>query len=686
MPRSSRRSRFRSRCLLTFGVLFTAGSLTAAPGDLDTTFGIGGKASFHLIQSGERASDVKLQADGKILVDCSIIGSFGLLRLSPDGTLDPTFGSGGKVITPVGTYDASVAVAVQPDGKIIQSGRATQNAVSFYFALVRYNTNGTLDTAFGTGGKVKTPVDSVSFPHAMTLQPDGKILQAGYLATGSTLESQDFVVMRYLSNGVLDSSFSGDGVVTTDFGNLERCVAIAVQSDGKIVAAGYSSGNSTSWALARYHPNGTLDTSFNGNGKLLLTPGVNPAIPATIALQPDGKILLAGQVNNRFGIVRLQTNGVPDSSFGTNGVVTFPIFNSQFAGVAELAVQPDGKIVAVGNATSPASFRLGFAVARLQTNGVLDSTFHAQGYVTNRFGAGDEYYTAVALQPDGRIVAAGVMATSNDSIAVVRYAGDPSPPEVTTLFATDIQHDRATLQGVVGGRGGETLVHFDYGLDSEYGNSSTFTTVAAYTSAPVSLMVTGLLSHTTYHFRIAGTNAAGAAVGSNLVFATLNRVPIASDATFLRAPDLTLKIRIPSLLQTYTSDPDADPVSLTVIGSATNGVAWQDGPFILYTATNNLDDWFSYSVADAFGGAATGTLHIQVLPTVGLAQSLMSSGGSVRIDFAGIPEFSYVIERAESPGGPWTQIYLTNAPAEGLFTFVDPVPPMPTAFYRLRRN
>ena len=334
------------------------------------------------------------------------------------GKLDAcVFGHGGKVTTPLGI---GKAVALQSDGKIVVAGSGSTSGGSDDFALVRYTSSGALDTGFGTGGKVTTPIGlGNDFGRAVALQSDGKIVVAG--STSSISGNSDFAVVRYTSSGALDTSFGTGGKVTTpigsstDFGN-----AVALQSDGKIVVAGYSYIRcNTDFALLRYTSSGALDTSFGTGGKVT-TPISSNGFGNAVALQSDGKIVVAGSTSSNggifdFALVRYTSSGALDTSFGTGGKVTTPIGSGTDFGRA-VALQSDGKIVVAGSSTSGG--KDDFALVRYTSSGALDSGFGTGGKVTTPFGSGN----AVALQSDGKIVVAG--SSNNGSLndfAVARY-------------------------------------------------------------------------------------------------------------------------------------------------------------------------------------------------------------------------------------------------------------------------
>jgi uncharacterized delta-60 repeat protein len=422
------------------------GGASASPpaaGSLDTSFGTGGKVTTPIGNSSDYAYAIALQPDGKIVVaGASSNGSnddFALARYNPDGSLDTTFDGDGKVTTAVGSGgDVAYAVALQADGKIVVAG-SSHNGSNLDFAIARYKANGLLDTSFGASelcppppglctlipgtGIVTTAVGgSHDGAYAIALQPDGKIVVAGFSDIGG---NNDFALARYNPNGSLDTTFHTDGKVTTAVGiNLDSARAIALQADGKIVVAGFSDiGGNYNFALARYNPDGNLDTAFGGDGKVTTAVGGDNGAYA-IALQPDGKIVAAGYsfvTNNDFALARYNPDdGSLDTSFDTDGIVTTAVGGSHDFARA-ITLQPDGKIVVAGYSNIGGNSN--FALARYNPNGSLDMSFDGDGKVTTVVGGGsDDGAYAIALQPDGKIVAVGPSEISaNIDFALVRY-------------------------------------------------------------------------------------------------------------------------------------------------------------------------------------------------------------------------------------------------------------------------
>jgi uncharacterized delta-60 repeat protein len=279
---------------------------------------------------------------------------------------------------------------------------------------------GDLDLSFGGDGKVLTNLtsdDDMAF--GVAIQPDGRIV-----AVGSADFQNVFALTRYTTDGSLDATFDGDGKLTTTFtGDHDSAHDLAIQADGKIVAVG--TGGFDSYALARYESDGTLDPSFGGNGKVLtnLTGGFDVAY--AVAIQANGKIVVAGRsagAGGRFAVARYESDGSLDSSFGGDGKV-LTNFTRGLDLALGIAIQSDRRIVAAGHAggtrTSPRNHR--FAIARYRANGALDRTFSGDGKRVVDFTSGDDWAQDVAIQRGGKIVAAGRAAGAGGRFALARF-------------------------------------------------------------------------------------------------------------------------------------------------------------------------------------------------------------------------------------------------------------------------
>lgn len=399
-------------------------------GSLDSTFGNGGKVTANL-GGNDFAAGLALQPDGRIVVAVSS-SDFILARYTASGGLDPSFGTGGMVTTNFGgNNDSAAAVALQADGQIVVAGTMSTNTFERTFrafALARYHPDGRLDSAFGVGGKTTTTFDDDVEGRAVAVLPDGRVIVAGGPNPFSA-SLHNFALARYNPNGSLDLTFRGVGRVTTDFGGDDFAAAVAIQPDGKIVVAGETLdlvGGFSGFGLSRYHPDGRLDLAFGTGGKVVTRfGGYDSAFPFALSLQPDGKIILAGGVSlagdaGAFALARYRADGGLDLAFGTGGKVVTNFGETGY--IAGLTVQPDGRIVVAGHSFD--SERSNFTVARYRIDGSLDPSFGTGGKVITGFGDHDGAF-AVAVQSDGKIVVAGIsLASGNVTFALARYASD----------------------------------------------------------------------------------------------------------------------------------------------------------------------------------------------------------------------------------------------------------------------
>lgn len=338
-------------------------------GSLDGSFGTGGQVTTDFGTFHDVARAIAIQPDGKLVV-AGIVGinmnaQIALARYSPDGSLDTTFSLDGKVTTAIGTDGAfGFSVAIQQDGKIVVSGSAGIGSDAD-LAVVRYNTDGTLDSSFAVDGIATTDFEAgndIGFS-VLTL-PAGKIAVAGgsYHGTGHR-----FALANYNTDGSLDSSFGVGGKAITDFGAGDAvALSITTQVDGKLVVVGYwQNGTQYDQAMVRYNPDGTLDSSFGVNGKVTTDFGTGDAFAESVVLQPDGKIVVSGTSHNGtyrdFALARYNTDGSLDNSFGVGGKATTDFGSGEDQGWS-VALQPDGRIIVAGYASSGTG--TDFAVAR----------------------------------------------------------------------------------------------------------------------------------------------------------------------------------------------------------------------------------------------------------------------------------------------------------------------------------
>lgn len=397
---------------------------TIVVGNLDLSFGNGGKVTTDFNSDSDYGYDILLQPDDKILVAGYALqpsgGSiFALARYTSDGNLDPTFGNDGRVTTDFGGVGVGRGVVLMPDGKIVLAGYASLRGSFSDFALVRYTANGMIDPTFGIDGKILTDFGSDDYVSDLVLQSDSKIVVAGW--TNSSVSSgSDFAIARYTRDGTLDSTFGREGKVTTSFGGPDLINGITLQPDGKIIAVGKQ--NFIFPILVRYTSNGILDSSFGNKGEITLNlEGISAIV------QPDSKIIVAGTAENDFALVRYNPNGTLDTSFGNKGRIITD-FNGHFDVIQNLTLQADSKIVVAGwTNDNPSNSNLeNFALARYNSDGTLDLGFGRNGKITTDLNGNSDRASGIALQPDGKVVVAGSTVTSNGKtdFALVRYQGE----------------------------------------------------------------------------------------------------------------------------------------------------------------------------------------------------------------------------------------------------------------------
>jgi uncharacterized delta-60 repeat protein len=354
-------------------------------GTLDPTFGDGGLV--WLKYPGAQSFAVATQPDGKVVIAGGTAPrKHAIVRLLADGSLDPGFGSSGLVETTVlpTNTQALRAVVVQPDGKIVAAGAAIgPGPTSYDFVVLRYNANGTPDPTFGTAGAVVTDFgNSDDYPRSIALQADGRILVAGQSQTNAMLSTQNFTVARYETNGTLDATFGTGGRLVLDVHGTPDLGGLVSLVSGKMIISGASgtsgSGSPYQMAAARLDSNGSLDTSFANGGKLTIGfDGTSEAIAYSALTDASGRLVLGGAAGNDLGVLRLTSNGANDVTFGNGGRVVTD-FSGRNDVAASLLLQDDGKVVAVGN-SQIGSGSTYLVASRYLESGSLDVSFGTVG-------------------------------------------------------------------------------------------------------------------------------------------------------------------------------------------------------------------------------------------------------------------------------------------------------------------
>lgn len=389
---------------------------------LDKDFGVQGIV-ITSINEVDQANDIVVQTDGRLIVvgitrpSFSYVGDQLLVRYLADGSLDTTFGSGGVVITPLSSeYDIANGVTLQSDNKIITAGGSSQQG---WLTVARYNEDGTLDNLFGQGavpGVVTATIGTEAWANDVVLQPDGDIVAAGgSIAANIT----SFALVRFLESGMLDTSFGTQGITTTlPDAQSTRSIAydVALQSDGKILVAGYDDRDNDRALLVRYNANGTLDTTFGSGGIIAETFGTAARFWA-LDIQPDGKILAAGELSGSgMLLTRYNADGTLDTTFAGDGIFTMSEYGFPGKTISDIALFDDGKIVAGGVEGEP-------GISAQQVVVVLEP----DGSFSNYFGQGwgmlpgvyDTVGAVIALD-QGEFITAGTTSSST-KMMLVKY-------------------------------------------------------------------------------------------------------------------------------------------------------------------------------------------------------------------------------------------------------------------------
>lgn len=393
------------------------------PGFPDSDFGTDGKVTTDFKGQNDQGRAIALQSDHKIIVaGISHNGSdqdFALARYHIDGSLDHSFGNNGSVITDIHNNDFVHSILIQNDGKILLAGHSYP-LEDYDVTLVRYNTDGSLDITFGTNGIATTPFGGEDQCRTFGIQADGKIVCAGF----SQNATKDFSLFRYTISGELDLTFGTNGRAITEIGDDDVGSSLYIGEDERMILAGYyDNGTDLDIALARYKANGDLDLSFGKNGITKTNIESNDDIANSVTIQDDGKILVAGSTTTDSGrdlvILRYNSEGIRDIGFGSRGIKTIPVSTGDEY-CEGMVLQPDGKILITGYAFNDVDFD--FFIVRCNTDGTLDETFGVNGFATTSFGSGNDYGKDIALQADGRIVVAGFFDNGTDNdFAIARY-------------------------------------------------------------------------------------------------------------------------------------------------------------------------------------------------------------------------------------------------------------------------
>jgi uncharacterized delta-60 repeat protein len=417
-PCRPRLEALEGRCLLSAGAL-------------DPTFGSGGLVTGPFSTGYYDYSAVVVQPDGKIVAGGSVANAagpneFALVRYNANGSLDTTFGTNGVVETAINSFGLIFGLALDGSGNIVAAGTAAPifqkkgTNSSQDFAVARYLPNGVLDATFGSGGIVLTNMSADTARAGLPSTGFAVAIQGSQIyVAGAADNRSDFALARYNANGTLDTTFGPrhDGMVVTQFaGSNDQARALAIQSDGKIILAGFGFNSAlTTMTVVRYTPTGFLDTSFNGSGIVtgLAPVGSTSAYAEAVLVQSNGAIVIAGDSTPGMTLARLTSSGQLDKTFGSQGYA----INIKLAEAWALAQGANGDLLAAG--PTPTGH---FGVAAFLPGGAPDATFGTGGTTTADFSSGGyEFDSAMAIQADGKIVVAGSTTAGTGGILLARF-------------------------------------------------------------------------------------------------------------------------------------------------------------------------------------------------------------------------------------------------------------------------
>ncbi len=454
----------RLAVLTLSAVLFLSGAYTAAPGNLDRSFGVRGKVFTALGNARNKIYSIQLQSDGKIVAagatNMNGNDDVVLMRYNTDGTPDESFGADGKALLVIdGSDEAAYSVKIQADGKIIVAGDRRLNGDADFF-LARFKRNGTVDSGFGTDGivisNIGTADDTIKSIALQTINGEQRIVAAGSIHTGAFAF---FAVSRYKSNGSPDESFAGGaGVSIVSWGNEDKAEAVVIQRIGnqdKIVVGGkrrIDLGNGSfddDFALVRFNSDGALDQSFGANGKVSTSfasdDGIRSLVIQDVGFGP--RIVAAGHGNGNFALVRFHEDGSVDSGFGYYGKVQTSISAGDDR-INDIAVLPDGRILAGGFAKNMENGGEDFALVRYLRDGQIDPLFGNCGTITSNFGSSKNIIHGVAAQTDGKTIAGGFKQANSgtEEAAVARYTNNSAASPTGVDFDGDGRTDAAVFR------------------------------------------------------------------------------------------------------------------------------------------------------------------------------------------------------------------------------------------------
>lgn len=413
-------------------------------GTLDTTFGIGGKLYFNVGITGSYATSVKTEQNGKFTICGTEFGTpksqYFLMKFKTNGDRDSLFGTNGLVEATVNIkHRQAQDMEIQSDGKYVVLGIIADSIKNSIF-LTRHHVNGALDSTFGINGMVQTEITGYrDIAYKIKLQTDSKIVVCGYVQSTST--SANLIVIRYNTDGTLDTAFDTDGIMELNYpaGLGEFGSNLIIQNDGKILVSGYywSGPYNSDIFLVRLNTNGSLDLSFNTDGMVQTAISASVDGGYSVKVLANGNIMVGGESTGGttstryFTLVKYLPNGSMDYSFDFDGIVTTS-FNSPYCTASSLLLDSNGKMILVGSNYYNSSND--FALARYNQNGSLDNTFNFTGKTLTDFYNTNDVMTDAALQFDNKIIVVG---GSSTTISIARYLNSISTTNAIDLYKNE---------------------------------------------------------------------------------------------------------------------------------------------------------------------------------------------------------------------------------------------------------
>lgn len=394
-------------------------SFAQLAGEFDTGFGNYGKVTLTNPAHGQVVQDMIVQPDGKIIAAIQqqkTNADFQIMRFMPNGLIDTTFGANGVTSVDFNGYkDVPYSLALQSDGKIIVGGKAGNGQITEIsgFGILRLNTNGSVDTTFGTNGKVSFNFESQSGSYDainnIAIQADGKIVVSGTAIYESSFK---FAIARIYPDGTLDNNFSNDGKQTSNFSNsTSECSALKILPDGKFLLGGYSGASA---AVLRLLPDGSFDNSYNGTGAKVVAANIYYPHPK-MAFLNDNSIIFAGTLNNDVKVMKFDSNLEQVTSFGASGSVVVDIDNGSYdERVTKIITDNNGRIYTIGKTSTGGNSY--FYILNFTANGTLNTNFSYDGKQLVSFDNINTAYSAV-MQSDAKLIVGGASSPANQVTA-----------------------------------------------------------------------------------------------------------------------------------------------------------------------------------------------------------------------------------------------------------------------------